>query len=268
MSRKKYPLRVARPGYGIRAQNIYMKTRWWVRRWLGWLEGMRLGARLGRGRQYAFDGQVTELTREGNRVEAVVQGSRDEPYRVGVEFTACGEGSGLKERIAASPMRLARIFTQDMPMEVEAMFREEGLALLPELEMLGRDGDGKPLWDVKMSCSCPDWARPCKHLVAVLWLLGEEIAVRPQLLLGLRGVELEDEEEAFWEERKKFFIPDVGAGAGIEAREGDAAPVVRRLGAVPYWRGVEKFGEVMGKVYGRVRGEAMKGAGGKPVDLR
>ena len=43
-----------------------------------------------------------------------------------------------------------------------------------------------------MHCSCPDWARPCKHLVAVMLLLGEEVAQRPFTLLSLRGVDLED----------------------------------------------------------------------------
>ena len=48
------------------------------------------------------------------------------------------------------------------------------------------------IWDVVMRCSCPDWARPCKHMAAVLLLLGEEVARRPATLLALRGVDVED----------------------------------------------------------------------------
>ena len=41
-------------------------------------------------------------------------------------------------------------------------------------------------------CSCPDYANPCKHVSAVLLLLGEEIARRPLTLLALRGVSEEE----------------------------------------------------------------------------
>ena len=46
------------------------------------------------------------------------------------------------------------------------------------------------------ACSCPDYANPCKHVAAVLLVLGEEIARRPLTLLELRGV---GEEELYEE---------------------------------------------------------------------
>ncbi len=41
-------------------------------------------------------------------------------------------------------------------------------------------------------CTCPDYANPCKHVSAVLLILGEEIARRPMTLLELRGIEEEE----------------------------------------------------------------------------
>ena len=78
MSHKRYPLRVARGAHGIRAQDLRTLARkdWWARRWIASLEAMRLGPRFGRGRQYATDGQVTELMLDGPHVEATVVGSR------------------------------------------------------------------------------------------------------------------------------------------------------------------------------------------------
>ena len=167
MSRKRYPLRVARGARGIRAQDLrtLSRTAWWARRWIAALEAMRLGPRFGRGRQYAVAGQVTELELDGPHVEAVVVGSREAPYRLTLDFTAATGAARdrIADQISAEPMTLARLLT-----------------------------DGKPVYDVKMHCSCPDWGRPCKHLVAVLLLLGEEIARRPATLLSLRGVEVED----------------------------------------------------------------------------
>ena len=42
------------------------------------------------------------------------------------------------------------------------------------------------------ACSCPDYANPCKHVLAALLVLGEEIARRPSTLLALRGIWPED----------------------------------------------------------------------------
>jgi uncharacterized Zn finger protein len=41
-------------------------------------------------------------------------------------------------------------------------------------------------------CTCPDYANPCKHVSAVLLILGEEIARRPMTLLELRGISEEE----------------------------------------------------------------------------
>jgi len=41
-----------------------------------------------------------------------------------------------------------------------------------------------------MHCSCPDWAVPCKHLAAVIYLLSQEIDGDPFLVFSLRGLDL------------------------------------------------------------------------------
>ena len=195
VSRKRYPLRVARDAHGIRAQDLRTLARkdWWARRWIASLEAMRLGPRFGRGRQYATAGQVTELMLDGPHVEATVVGSREAPYRITLDFTsATGETlERIVSAIAAEPMLLGRLLTDNLPTEIETLFRTEGLPLFPQAAPQNWD-NGHPTYDVKMHCSCPDWARPCKHLVAVMLLLGEEVAQRPSTILSLRGIEIED----------------------------------------------------------------------------
>jgi hypothetical protein len=60
---------------------------------------------------------------------------------------------------------------------VEELFSKNGDALYPTL---GADS----FW-----CSCPDWSKPCKHIAAVLYLLGDALARDPSLLLRLRGMD-------------------------------------------------------------------------------
>ena len=268
-ARKVYPVRIARTAHGIRAQDLrtLVRTAWWARRWIASLEAMRLGPRLGRGRQYAAAGQVTDLVRTGSRVEAAVTGSRAEPYRVSLDFTATADGRAAAA-LRAEPMLLARLLTGDLPMEAEEILREVGVPLFPRAEPIGKTPEGRPLYDVRMHCSCPDWARPCKHLVAVLLLLGEEIARRPATLLALRGVDVDalaPPDAPREDGPSEAFGGDDAPPAGASA---DPAPLLRRLGPVPFWRGEARCLDALAKIYGRVRPVAAEAAQGRSVDLR
>jgi uncharacterized Zn finger protein len=44
--------------------------------------------------------------------------------------------------------------------------------------------------DLHMQCSCPDWAVPCKHLAAAIYLLSQEIDGDPFLVFSLCGLDL------------------------------------------------------------------------------
>lgn len=42
---------------------------------------------------------------------------------------------------------------------------------------------------IKMRCSCPDWANMCKHVAAVLYGVGARLDTQPELLFLLRKVD-------------------------------------------------------------------------------
>jgi len=262
VSRRHYPVRIPRPALGIRAQELRTLSRkaWWARRWVASLEAMRLGPRLGRGRQYAVDGQVVELVMDGPHVEAVVAGSRPDPYRAELDFTALDEAASerVSARLVAEPMLLARVLVDDLPTDIEEMFRAEGVPLFPSGGEPGR-------YDVTMRCSCPDWSRPCKHLAAMLFLLGEEVARRPATLLSLRGLPLEDLlPREVSDAPRRLDAP--AATAGFAAA--DAAAFIRRLGPVPSWRGTSRCSETLARMAARVQPVARAAAEGESVDLR
>lgn len=191
MSRKKrYPVRIPRFAAGIRSQETRAGSgrSWWSMRWTKILESMGLGSRLGRGKNYALSGQITEMTIEGPSVKARVVGTRSEPYEVDITFrTPSGAArKRIVEAIRHESMLAARLLVDDLPTETESFFRAEGFDLFPG----GRLAPGK--YDVTTSCSCPDYANPCKHTAAALLILGEEIARRPSVLLELRGITMEE----------------------------------------------------------------------------
>ena len=190
MSKKRYPVRIPRFAAGIRAQESRTGSgrSWWAKRWTEILEGMGLGGRLGRGKNYATTGQVVSMAIEDNRLVAHVQGTRPEPYEVTVSFRT-PEGAAranIVAKLRAEPMLVARLLVDDLPTEVETFFLDEGLTLFPG----GKLGPGR--YDMTTKCSCPDYANPCKHTSAVLLILGEAISRRPMTLLELRGISMED----------------------------------------------------------------------------
>jgi uncharacterized Zn finger protein len=46
--------------------------------------------------------------------------------------------------------------------------------------------------EIKLSCSCPDWADMCKHVAAALYGVGARLDEKPELLFVLRGVDEND----------------------------------------------------------------------------
>jgi uncharacterized Zn finger protein len=43
--------------------------------------------------------------------------------------------------------------------------------------------------EIRLSCSCPDWADLCKHAAAVLYGVGARLDQQPELLFRLQGVD-------------------------------------------------------------------------------
>ena len=46
--------------------------------------------------------------------------------------------------------------------------------------------------EIKLDCSCPDWATMCKHVAAVLYGVGARLDASPELFFTLRGVNMDD----------------------------------------------------------------------------
>lgn len=263
---------------GIRAQYAssgYMRV-WWSRRWVDMMEQFRLGARLGRGRNYAEAGQVSELVIEKGEVRAVVQGVKKDPYISSIKFRVLTE-KGRKQVIKTlrdNPVLIARLLVGDLPLEIEGILRKVDCPLFPEKEN-----------DLVSRCNCPDWANPCKHLAAVYYLLGEEISKSPMLLLKLRGISRSsifkddrktDKSSTVVTERKfdlntKHFYgesPLDDPDFGTEEKTGIRAPLIHRLGALPFWRGQDRFIDALEHLYDRAAIRGWKVWIGEPLDVR
>ena len=156
---------------------------WWSGRFVQVLEGIGLGNRLQRGRNYARRGQVISLDVSAGLVTARVQGSRTRPYRVRIGITAFGqaEWATLERVLAGSAWYSAKLLAGEMPTGIEGVFTAQGLPLFPAAAD-----------ELSMDCSCPDWEVPCKHIAAAFYLLAEAFDDDPFTILAWRGRERED----------------------------------------------------------------------------
>jgi len=263
--------REARGGIRAHSRRGAFGESWWARRWIAVLEGFELGARLGRGRSYARRGQVLDVTVERGFVEARVQGSRPEPYKVAIRVKTL---SAAEWRRAAAALRrearfAAKLLASEMPEDVEKAFEKAGLSLFPQRRR-----------DLATECSCPDWSNPCKHIAAVYYLLGEEFDRDPFLVFELRGMAREEligllgASPSPGEARGAEPSPDDRVQAPAEPLRPDTAvfwvggalpadpigdvavpatdaALVRRLGRFPFWRGTAPLIETVEPVYAR-----------------
>ncbi len=151
---------------------------WWSQRWVNTLESLGMGTRLTRGRSYARKGQVLSIDIEAGLVKAKVQGSREKPYNIKIRLQPLskGEWEQVTTAMASQALFAAKLLAGEMPKNIEEAFDSVNLSLFPETED-----------DLQTSCSCPDWANPCKHIAAVYYILAERFDEDPFLLFKLRG---------------------------------------------------------------------------------
>ena len=167
------------PEHGIKVGKL--GTTWWGQRWIEALEraSVAYAARLGRGRTYARAGRVHDLVvAPGGLVTAKVTGSSARPYTIEIRSTALSDTTwnGVLAALASEARFAATLLAGEMPKDIDDVFRRAGASLFADASS-----------DLTTSCSCPDWANPCKHVAATHYVLGDALERDPFLLFELRG---------------------------------------------------------------------------------
>jgi len=163
--------------------STYGKT-WWGQQWLNSLNNIDYSNRLPRGASYARNGAVKKININGNRIKAKVAGSRSTPYNVDIiipPFFDPELGNFLRD-IQQRPVIISKLLNRELDPSVLELAEKLGLKVFPSQ------------WsDLKMQCSCPDWAVPCKHLASVVYKVSAEIDNNPFMVFELHNVDLPGE---------------------------------------------------------------------------
>ena len=201
----------------------------WGKAWCANLERYSdYASRLPRGRSYVRNGMVVDLQIADGKISALVSGT--ELYTTTITIAPVP---------AARWKAICRDCTGSIDSLVELL---QGRLAKSVMHRVCRQGDGlfPAPKEIKLSCSCEDGARMCKHVAAVLYGAGARLDEKPELLFTLRHV---DESELISGAEQAPSAPapalaadkvlsgsDVGALFGLEMAESAATPVAARGG--------------------------------------
>jgi uncharacterized Zn finger protein len=193
----------------------------WGEAWCEHLESFSdFENRLPRGRAYVRNGSVCHMAVAKGAIEAKVSGSELYTIKVSIKTLPGHKWIAIKGRCSGqigSLLELLQGKLSDHVMEV-VTDRKEGLFPLPG--------------EMSFQCSCPDSARMCKHVAAVLYGIGARLDGKPELLFTLRGVNHDELIDADAEnavaaatsrgKSKRLAADEIGDVFGIEIDTGAA----------------------------------------------
>jgi uncharacterized Zn finger protein len=205
----------------VRIEGRTIATSFWGQSWCTNLERYSdYESRLPRGRTYLRNGSVLDLQIARSEVSAMVAGSELYKVKVTIAPVARAKWKSICRDCAGSVSSLVELL--------------QGRLARSVMDRVCREGDGlfPSPGEIKLSCSCPDWAGMCKHVAAALYGVGARLDSKPELLFVLRGVDQGELLSAFGQDAalntaapvsgKVLDDNDVAAVFGLELAETDA----------------------------------------------
>jgi len=201
----------------------------WGQAWCTNLEGYSdFENRLPRGRTYVRNGSVVDLKIAKGQIKALVSGSELYEIQIDIDAQPKQNWMALKEQCAGKIGTLVELLQGKLSKAVMELVTDRDQGLFP-----------KPK-EIKMRCSCPDYAGMCKHIAAVMYGVGNRLDSSPELLFLLRAV---DHKELIEQAiptapvgksgANTIAADDLGAIFGIELGDAPATPKATKTRTKP-----------------------------------
>ena len=153
-------------------------TTFWGKAWCENLESYSdFANRLPRGRTYVRNGSVVHLEIQPGKVSALVSGSELYKVEITISPLSGAHWETIKRECSGQIGSLVELLQGKLSKSVMEVVTRHDKGLFP-----------KPA-EIRMSCSCPDWAGMCKHVAAVMYGVGSRLDEKPELLFQLRKVD-------------------------------------------------------------------------------
>jgi uncharacterized Zn finger protein len=206
--------KLAKKGKAIRPVQIEGRTiarSFWGKAWCDNLESyMDYANRLPRGRTYVRNGSVVHLDIRSGEIEATVSGSELYQVRISITPAAKAKWKSLCRDCSGAIGSLVELLRGRFSDHVMGIITRKETGLFPAPA------------EIKLNCSCPDWATMCKHVAAVLYGVGARLDENPELLFTLRSV---NHEELITQAATASDLAGKTASAGPELAESEIGAV-------------------------------------------
>ncbi len=160
-----------------------LATTWWGKSWNKNLERYAdYNYRLERGRSYVRHRSVVDLQMKAGNINALVQGSETQPYKIAIRVDQLSDRNwgDIRQACAGSLDSLRALLAGQFPPSLKEVFFQEGKGLFPTPR------------EIHFKCSCPDGASMCKHVAATLYGVGARLDEDPSLFFKLRRIDVDD----------------------------------------------------------------------------
>jgi uncharacterized Zn finger protein len=165
----------------VTIEGTKIASSFWGKSWCTNLERYSdYASRLPRGRSYVRHGSVIDLQIAKGEITAQVNGSSLYQIRISIAPVVQKHWNAICTECASSIDTMVELLQGRLAKTVmdRVCRRDDGLFPTPK--------------QIKLSCSCPDGARMCKHVAATLYGVGARLDARPELLFVLRGVDQQE----------------------------------------------------------------------------
>lgn len=147
----------------------------WGKAWCDHLESYSdYDNRLPRGRTYVRNGSVIDLQIINGEIKALVSGSSIYKVTISISAILTKKWKSLVTECSGKIESLIELLQGKFSKGIMQIITHPEKGLFPNPK------------EIKLSCSCPDWAEMCKHVAAVLYGIGARLDEYPEELFLLR----------------------------------------------------------------------------------
>jgi uncharacterized Zn finger protein len=186
---------------------------------LAWCDNLEVYAdwanRMPRGRTYARNGSIVDLQVGTGEITALVSGSSLYRIQITIGKLSAQKWKAIRADCATQVCSLLDLMRGKLPPSVLRRLSDPRIGMFPHPR------------EIKIRCSCPDYAVLCKHAAAALYGVGHLLDSEPELFFRIRGVDQSElvsdamsrqqaADSLGLDERSSLAEEDLGAMFGID----------------------------------------------------
>lgn len=153
----------------------------WGKSWCEHLESYSdYSNRLPRGRTYVRNGSVLHLEVRDGEIAAIVSGSSLYEVSISIAPVPKAKWNAICKQCAGGVGSLVELLQAKLSSSVMAHISDRKNGLFPAPS------------EIRIQCTCPDFADLCKHAAATLYGVGNRLDLQPELIFQLRSVDVAD----------------------------------------------------------------------------